>query len=169
MTKYIKSILLASFILVTTSIIAQDSSDDGNGVMINLQDPEYVEMSFQEILDQYKGKVVYIDFWASWCGPCKKQMPYSSKIKQEFKGKEVVFLYISSDRNEKAWRNAVTALDIKGENYRASAKVWNEYNDLFDVKYIPRYVLIDKNGQVVNDNAKRPSDPAIITDIESLL
>jgi thiol-disulfide isomerase/thioredoxin len=82
MTKYIKSILLASFILVTTSIIAQNNSDDGNGVMINLQEPEYAEMSFQDILDKYKGKVVYIDFWASWCGPCKKQMPYSAKIKK---------------------------------------------------------------------------------------
>lgn len=169
MTKYIKSILLASFILVTTSTIAQNNSDDGNGVMINLQEPEYAEMSFQDILDKYKGKVVYIDFWASWCGPCKKQMPYSAKIKKQLDGKDVVFLYISSDRNENAWRNAVAAMNIKGENYRTSAKVWNEYNDLFDVKYIPRYVLIDKNGQVINDNAKRPSDPAIITDIESLL
>ena len=137
------------------TLITDFEQFDNNGKVIHIKD--------------FRGQYVLIDFWASWCGPCKKQMPYSSKIKQEFKGKEVVFLYISSDRNEKAWRNAVTALDIKGENYRASAKVWNEYNDLFDVKYIPRYVLIDKNGQVVNDNAKRPSDPAIITDIESLL
>ncbi len=170
---FIKTIILSTILLLSISAFAQSNKlketlPDGNR-MINLQDPEFADTSFEDILELYKGKVVYLDFWASWCRPCKNEMPYSARIKEQFKDKDVVFVYISSDRNKSAWQNGVTQLNIKGENYLTSAKVWKEYNALFDVKYIPRYILIDKEGNVVDPNAKRPSNPAIVTDIENLL
>ncbi len=80
-----------------------------------------------------------------------------------------MFVYISSDRDPNAWKNGVSQLNIKGENYLTSGNVWKDYNALFNVKTIPRYVLIDKEGKVVSANAKRPSNPGIVTDIEALL
>ena len=169
----LKTLTLSIVILFSIGAIAQDSKINGQlpdgGRMVNLQDPEYAETSFQDILDLYKGKVVYLDFWASWCRPCKNEMPHSKKIKEQFKGKDVVFVYISSDRDQRAWRNGVSTLNIKGENYLTSPKVWNDYNTLFNVRTIPRYILIDKEGNVVSDNAKRPSNPGIVADINNLL
>jgi thiol-disulfide isomerase/thioredoxin len=169
----LRTITFTVIILISTTAFAQQDKIKGElpegGRMVNLQDPEYADISFEDILELYKGKVIYLDFWASWCRPCKNEMPHSAKIKEQLKDKDVVFVYISSDRNKSAWQNGVSQLKIKGENYLTSAKVWKEYNGLFDVKYIPRYILIDKEGNVADVNAKRPSNPAVVTDIENLL
>lgn len=160
---------LLVFILISGSATSQLENNTEGERMINLREAQYAETTFQDLLDLYKGKVIYLDFWASWCRPCKNEMPHSAKLKETFKGKDVVFVYISSDRNEAAWRNAVSQLSIKGENYLTSVNVYNGYNGQFDVKYIPRYILIDKEGNVVDANAKRPSNPEVIKDINNLL
>jgi thiol-disulfide isomerase/thioredoxin len=168
----LKSILFTTILLITVNIFAQQTEVNNipeGANMINLNDSKYSGMSFENIIDSYEGKVIYLDFWASWCRPCKGEMPYSLKMQEHFKGKDVVFVYISSDRDANAWKKGVAQLKLTGENYLTNAKVWNEYNNLFDVKFIPRYILIDKNGDVVNDVAKRPSSPESITAIENLL
>ena len=171
--KIIKSLSLAFVMLISVNILAQSVAEERKyaegTTMINLRDAKYANMSFENILNTYKGKVIYLDFWASWCRPCKNEMPHSTEMKKYFKGKDVVFVYISSDRDQKAWENSVAQLKITGENYLVNAKVHGEYNSLYDVKYIPRYILIDKDGKVVDANAKRPSSPEIIKDIEELL
>jgi len=171
--KTIKLLSLAFVLLISVNVLAQvnsaESSYSEGTNMINLNDAEYASMSFENIIDKYKGKVIYLDFWASWCRPCKNEMPHSLNMQKHFKGKDVVFLYLSSDRDANAWRNSVAQLKITGENYLVNGKVHNEYNNLFDVRYIPRYVLINKDGKVVDANAKRPSSSEIIVDIENLL
>jgi len=169
----IKSLALSLVLLVSVNVFAQTTVVENNYAegtnMVNLNDAKYAGMSFENILDLYKGKVIYLDFWASWCRPCKGEMPHSLKMQKYFKGKDVVFIYMSSDRDAKAWENAVAGLKLTGENYLVSGKVHNEYNQLFNVKYIPRYVLINKAGEVVNATAKRPSNPQSTKDIEALL
>ena len=137
--------------------------------LVNLERKEYANTTFKDIIAKYKGKVIYLDFWASWCGPCKGEMPYSLKMQDYFKGKDVAFVYISSDRDSVAWKQMIKILQITGDHYRASKKVRKEYDNLYNVRYIPRYVIIDKNGKTVDDNAKRPSDPGVRKDIEALL
>lgn len=138
-------------------------------ILKNLNEEEYQHLTFSSLIDQYKGKVIYLDFWASWCGPCKAEMPHSLKMQEYFKGKDVVFVYISSDNNVSDWERMIKILQITGKHYRTSKAVRKEYNDLFDVKYIPRYVIIDKEGNIVDDNAKRPSDKEVYSEIEGLL
>ncbi len=165
-----KSIIILFFISFSAGAMAQlDAVGDDGYRTINLQNPQYEDVGFQDILDLYEGKVVYLDFWASWCRPCKNEMPHSAKLKEQLKGKDVVFVYISSDKNETAWRNGIEELNITGDNYRSSRKVWEDYNSILNVRYIPRYVLIDKEGNIVDQNAKRPSNPEVINDIEKLL
>ncbi|NQU34100.1 MAG: TlpA family protein disulfide reductase [Bacteroidetes bacterium] len=138
-------------------------------ILINLENEKYSNLTYQKIINRYKGKVIYLDFWASWCGPCKGEMPYSLDLQEYFNNKEVAFVYFSSDKDSTAWKSLIKILQITGDHYRLSKDVRKVTNAAFDVKYIPRYVLFDKNGNVIDANAKRPSNPEIITEIEALL
>src|SRR5690606_10966006 len=82
--------------------------------------PDGTKKSLADIVKSHKGKIIHIDFWASWCGPFKREMPASIKLHDAFKDEEIVFLYLSIDDNEQAWLNAMEKLDIAkvGENWR---------------------------------------------------
>jgi thiol-disulfide isomerase/thioredoxin len=138
-------------------------------ILYDTNDAEFNDIKFDDIISKYKGKVVYLDFWASWCGPCKAEMPFSLKMQEYFKGKDVSFLYFSTDAKSSNWIRAIKTLSITGNHYRLGKSLRKETNDMFNVAYIPRYVLIDKNGKVVDDNAKRPSNDASKIEIENLL
>ena len=163
------SILSIAILFLSTLSFSQSVSAELETNIIDLNSPEYANTTFDDVIAKYEGKVIYLDFWASWCGPCKREMPYSHKMQETFLGKDVVFLYISSDKNVSAWASAVDNLKLTGEHYLASLSVKRDYGTRFNVRFIPRYILIDKKGNVVDENAKRPSDPATVKDIEALL
>jgi thiol-disulfide isomerase/thioredoxin len=137
--------------------------------IIDLGDEKYASTTFNDIMTQYKGKVIYLDFWASWCSPCRKEMPYSLQLQEKYAGKDVVFVYLSTDKSAQSWQDMIEQLQLTGMNYRASDAVKTEIYNKFNLQYIPRYVLIDKNGNVVDGNAKRPSNPDVVADIDNLL
>jgi thiol-disulfide isomerase/thioredoxin len=104
---------------------------------------------FEAIISKYKGKVVYVDFWASWCGPCRSGISRVKPLKEEMAGKNVVFLYITNQTTpEGTWENMIP--DIKGEHYRVSADEWNYLSSKFNISGIPHYVLVGKDGEVIN-------------------
>jgi thiol-disulfide isomerase/thioredoxin len=124
-------------------------------------------------LADLKGKVVYLDFWASWCGPCRKEFPYSKELHDkltEKQKKQVVFLYISIDEVEGNWRKGMIDLKLENGTNVHSIGGWSSpAAKFFKLESIPRYMLMNKKGEIVDKDAKRPSDSQIMNDILKLL
>lgn len=135
-----------------------------------------LDFSFKDLdgkdvkLSDLKGKVVYMDFWASWCGPCKGEMPYAKKIKEHFQDrKDVIFLYVSIDDKEDAWKRGIEAMNISGMHTRTPG--WGgDIAKLYQIQSVPAYFLIDKKGNFVTKKTPRPSQSAeLIKLMEGLL
>ena len=110
-----------------------------------LHDPDGQSVS----LSQFKGKVVLLDFWASWCSPCIADLGTLRKIKAQVATQPVVFLNVSLDANEAAWKRAIAKHEIKGVHVR-SEQVAQAYN----VSGIPRYYLVDPQGLIVEERLR---------------
>ena len=117
-------------------------------------------------LSDFKGKVLYLDFWATWCGPCTKESPYFESLAKKFIDKDVLFLPISMDNSKKTWSKYLKSHSKELVQYHSIDPILkNEWC----IKGIPRFVLIDKNFNIVNAYAERPSDTAICEKIQDLL
>ncbi len=123
-------------------------------------------------LSELKGKVVYIDFWASWCGPCRQMMPFSKQLHENLSDKQkkqITFLYISIDADENAWKKAITDLGLEGKMVVSPGNWTSKVCSYFQINSIPRYMIMDKKGNIVDFNAKRPADPAVLDDLLKLV
>lgn len=121
-----------------------------------LKDLEGKDVSLKDL----RGKVVYIDFWASWCLPCVMENKAIKKLKPKYEHKDIVFLYITKDISDSVWRDAVKRQEIEGIHLMGGG---NEVFDRYQADAVPKYVLIDKEGKIVTANAPRPSDPDVLT------
>lgn len=118
-------------------------------------------------LDDLKGKYVYVDVWATWCPPCRKEIPYLQKIEKKYHGKNIAFVSISLDKesDKSKWKKMI--LDQKMGGIQLFAGKDNTFTKGYNIKGIPRFILIDKNGNIANANAPRPSNTKAIEQLFS--
>jgi len=109
------------------------------------------------MLSELKGKVIYIDIWATWCGPCKREIPMLKELEEEYHGKNVEFVSISTDKDIEAWKNFIVAQNLGGLQLHQSDNFDLSISKNFIVNSIPRFILIDANGKIVSSDAPRPS------------
>ncbi|MBC7847028.1 MAG: TlpA family protein disulfide reductase [Flavobacterium sp.] len=122
-------------------------------------------------LEDFKGKYVYIDVWATWCGPCRAEIPFLKKTEEMYHDKNIVFVSISIDvdKDHDKWKNFVSEKQLGGVQLFAD-KNWNsDFMTSYGINSIPRFILIDPNGKVVKGNASRPSSPELKEELDKLL
>lgn len=122
-------------------------------------------------LADLKGKFVYIDMWATWCGPCKGEMPSLLKLEEEFAGQDILFVSLSVDRNKdiELWKKTIKEMGLGGIQLHLGEN-W-EWLKIFMPASIsvPRFVLLDREGKIINANMSRPSDKTTAEKFRELL
>ncbi|MCO5949538.1 TlpA family protein disulfide reductase [Mucilaginibacter flavidus] len=143
---------------------------------INVFDGYEKVNSIYEVVNAFKGKVIYLDLWGTWCGPCKKKLLYGPELKQHFKDKDVVFVYLDMDEDDKDadWKKFIRLNGVTGIHLRKSradiGKFWDELLSAGHERLYPSYFIFDKTGKLVQADTKRPSDgTALYTELEKYL
>lgn len=130
-------------------------------------DFHYVSVNGDSLsLEDFKGKVIYLDVWATWCGPCLAEFPSSKELKKEYEEEEnLVFMYVSIDEesDHQKWLDFLEKdPEFKGVHLFADGAWRSKIAEDYMIKGIPRYMLIDHEGKVANSNAPRPSSGEVI-------
>jgi thiol-disulfide isomerase/thioredoxin len=125
-----------------------------------------------DIIDfnRFRGNYLYIDFWASWCVPCIKEMPALKNTIEIYKGEPIKFISVSVDTDEKKWKKAI----LDNNMYWLQASELTGFQGLVPtfckvIIGVPQYVLVDKNGVIVSSDAPRPGTPELTSLLNSVL
>lgn len=118
-------------------------------------------------LDDFRGQYVYIDIWATWCNPCRQEIPHLEKLVERYKGKNIAFVSLSTDasKDKEKWR--AMAVKMTGNQYWLGPE--HDFLRELDVNGIPRFVLVDPEGKLVSADMTRPSQAETIATLDKLL
>ena len=116
----------------------------------------------------FQGKYLFIDIWATWCIPCRMEIPYLEALKKRYAGQPVEFISVSMDVNVNAWKNFVESIENRDQFHSNPAKQFC-IREVYHAQLIPAFVLIDPQGKIINPTCFRPSDPALGLLIDDLL
>ena len=177
------TLLLLTTLFFVSSTIVRSNVRDNNNSQVPEEDiaPEYVIKKIDNnikgadilptIVKDYEGKVVLIDFWATWCGPCRAAMKQLDTIKPELQKKGVVFLYVTGETSPiRTWEAMIK--NIKGDHYRLTNKQWDDLCTQLSITGIPAYMLLNKDGSVAYNNLSTggyPGNDIIRNNIEVAL
>lgn len=122
-------------------------------------------------LEDFRGKYVYIDVWATWCGPCRAEIPFLKKTEEAYHGKNIAFVSLSIDpmKDHDKWKKFVEDKQLGGVQIMAD-KDWNsDFVKAYAIQGIPRFILIGPDGKIVNADAPRPSSPDLAQLLDSMV
>ena len=110
-------------------------------------------------LSTFKGSLVYVDVWATWCGPCKAEIPALKTLEHDYHNNNITFLSVSVDTDKEAWVNMLADKQLGGVQLWANG--WTEITKSYAINGIPRFLLFDADGNVISLDAPRPSSEDI--------
>ena len=119
-------------------------------------------------LKDFNGKYIYIDVWATWCKPCKDEIPFLQKLENLYHNKNIEFISISIDSKQdyQIWKSMIADKKMSGTQLFANGDT--NFTENYNINSIPRFILIDASGNIINANAPRPSDNKLIETLNSL-
>ena len=128
-------------------------------------DFSYPNISSEMIsLSSFRGRLVYVDVWATWCGPCIAEIPSLERLQKDYENKDIVFLSVSVDTDKEAWEKMLTEDQLGGVQLWADG--WSQITKSYAIFGIPRFMLVDKSGELIAVDAPRPSSNEIRTMID---
>lgn len=155
---------------INTRFITSSYAENENQ-QLNFLDKNQQIFNLKDVIAKNKNKILYIDFWASWCLPCRAAMPSSRNLRNQYEDKNIVFIYLSLDKDFLKWKKA--AIEEKLDNFENSYIVLNPDENSFlksiNLSSIPRYLLYDKKGQLNNQNAPNPNKEKELSEMFDIL
>lgn len=125
---------------------AQKNSFSKEALSETLLTTDGSQLAFQDILKKHEGKTLVIEVWASWCGDCVKAMP---KVKElQANNPDVGFVFISMDKTADKWKIGIDKHELKGDHYMANDQMKGVFGNAIDLDWIPRYIIVDKTGNI---------------------
>lgn len=130
-----------------------------------LQNAELMDITFNKdsliktLVDTNPGKALYIDIWATWCGPCKKEFPHSKKLFTEIDREKIQMVYFCIRSPEENWKKTIKEHELPGQHYLIEEETYKKFTNVYGIKMdgIPHYLIVGKDGKIINKNAPRPS------------
>lgn len=124
--------------------------------------------SVGKVLEQHKGEVVLIDFWASWCQDCLLALPDARALKTKYPALKVV--YFSLDRSYEQWRRGIEKHEILDEEHYWFQQGWkNNFNNYIELNWVPRFMVVDRDSKVALYYAISPTDPLLVSTLDRLM
>lgn len=130
---------------------------------------EYIGEIFNGIKLDYKGKVLYIDMWGTWCGGCLGAFPSSNKLHEALKNENIEFVYLCIKSTKSDWEKTIKEYNLKGRHFLLTDDQTAILSEKFNSYGVPRYIIIDKNGTIVNTNAKNPYSSELKDELLTLI
>lgn len=121
-----------------------------------LESPDGIRYTLKEMLSGFAGKLVYIDFWATWCRPCLIEMPESEKLAQEFRDRNIEFVYLSIDSEKPKWLKKMETLPQGRNIHHYLLKDGIDFIQQMGIPSVPRYILVSRDGTMITFDAPRP-------------
>ena len=148
--------------------LVQFDENSSENISLVLMNNEKKKISFEEIKTENRGKVMYIDFWASWCAPCRKALPHSRKLREELKDRNIVFIYLSTDTLFESWFKASDKETLNTYSYLIINTSSSEFMKKQKINAIPRYMIFDKLGKLVYANAPNVESKDLVSLLTNL-
>jgi thiol-disulfide isomerase/thioredoxin len=145
-----------------------ETYEKNKSLVMGMPSPQFVNYENHKggntSLDDLKGKYVYIDVWATWCGPCKREIPFLKEVEKKYHGKNIEFVSTSIDvaKDHSTWVEMVKNEQLGGIQLMADNNWKSKFVTDYAIEGIPRFILVDPNGNIVSADAPRPSDPKLV-------
>jgi thiol-disulfide isomerase/thioredoxin len=136
-----------------------------NDLKRNSENPEFAsnaildKMGFEgkvlldSVIADNKGKVLFVDLWATWCGPCIEEMKVSKEFMPRFEGKDIEFIFLCVNSTEENWKTTLSRMKIGGKHYFCNNSQSRDIRQALGVEGIPHYLIINKNGYIVESKS----------------
>ncbi len=148
MKKVIAALAIVSALVFAFSFTSSNSETEFSkeSLKTKLTEKNKKDITFEKILKQHKGKTVVIEIWASWCSDCVKSMPQVKELKAKYT--DIAFVNLSCDKTFEAWQNGIEKHEVSGDNYLIKDGMKGVFGKSIQLDWIPRFIVVDKNGKI---------------------
>ena len=160
-------IALMALITIIVSACAQDEvAFPPEALSAKLTSLDGGNTTLESVLENYKGKTVVIDVWASWCGDCLKSLPLVKELQEKTISDDLVYVFLSVDKKQANWKAAIKKRNIVGDHYFLPSGMKGVFGEAIDLDWIPRYMVIGKDGTIKLYKAIKANDSKILEAIK---